>query len=40
MQSYVRNGVECGDPVKAIEDSYENGVTDEFMLPTVCDKTV
>ena len=32
------NGVECGDPVKAIEDSYENGVTDEFMLPTVCDK--
>lgn len=32
------NGVECGDLVKAIEDSYENGITDEFMLPTVCDK--
>ncbi len=25
------------DPVKAIELSYENGVTDEFMLPTVTD---
>ena len=24
----------CG--VKAIEDSYKNGVTDEFVLPTVC----
>ena len=24
----------CG--VKAIKDSYENGVTDEFVLPTVC----
>ncbi len=26
------------DPVGAIEDSYANGVTDEFMLPTVLDK--
>ncbi len=26
------------DPVKAIERSYENGVTDEFMLPTVTDQ--
>ena len=26
------------DPVKAIEDSYANDVTDEFMLPTVLDK--
>ena len=25
------------DPVKAIELSYENGITDEFMLPTVTD---
>ncbi|MDO4547814.1 MAG: 2,3-bisphosphoglycerate-independent phosphoglycerate mutase [Clostridia bacterium] len=28
-------GVEADDPVKAIEDSYKNGLTDEFMLPTV-----
>ena len=26
------------DPVQAIEDSYANDVTDEFMLPTVLDK--
>ena len=26
------------DPVKAIEDSYANDVTDEFMLPTVLEK--
>ncbi|MBQ8724762.1 MAG: 2,3-bisphosphoglycerate-independent phosphoglycerate mutase, partial [Oscillospiraceae bacterium] len=30
-------GVEGCCPVKAIEDSYANGVTDEFMLPTVVD---
>ena len=28
-------GVKGGCPVAAIEDSYKNGVTDEFMLPTV-----
>ncbi len=31
-------GVQCTDPVKAVEDSYNNSVTDEFVLPTVCDK--
>ncbi|MCQ2434641.1 MAG: 2,3-bisphosphoglycerate-independent phosphoglycerate mutase [Oscillospiraceae bacterium] len=31
-------GVEGSDPVQAIKDSYTNGVTDEFMLPTVTDK--
>lgn len=31
-------GVQAEDPVQAIRDSYENGVTDEFMLPTVVDK--
>ena len=31
-------GVEATCPVQAIKDSYANGVTDEFMLPTVCDK--
>ncbi len=30
-------GVRANDPVQAIRDSYENGVTDEFMLPTVID---
>ncbi len=31
-------GVKGGDdPVKAIEDSYSNDLTDEFMLPTVLD---
>lgn len=29
-------GVQCTDPVKAVEDSYANGVTDEFVLPAVC----
>ena len=29
------DGVYATDPVKAIEDSYANGVTDEFILPTV-----
>ena len=28
-------GVAASDPVQAIKDSYANGVTDEFMLPTV-----
>lgn len=31
-------GVQESDPVQAIKNSYENGVTDEFMLPTVIDK--
>ena len=31
-------GVEATCPVQAIKDSYANGVTDEFVLPTVCDK--
>jgi len=30
-------GVKEADPVKAVESSYENGVTDEFMLPAVID---
>ncbi len=31
-------GVACADPAKAVEDSYANGVTDEFILPTnVCE---
>ena len=28
------NGAECNDPVKAVKDSYKDGVTDEFILPT------
>ncbi|MBQ2643209.1 MAG: 2,3-bisphosphoglycerate-independent phosphoglycerate mutase [Eubacterium sp.] len=31
-------GVKKIDPVQAIKDSYANGVTDEFMLPTVIEK--
>ena len=31
-------GVQANDPVKAVEDSYANDVTDEFVLPTVCAK--
>ena len=31
-------GVKAECPVQAIKDSYENGVTDEFMLPTVTDE--
>ena len=31
-------GVQCSDPVEAIEESYKNDVTDEFVLPTVCAK--
>ena len=30
-------GVKAERPVCAIEESYKNGVTDEFVLPTVCD---
>lgn len=29
-------GVKCSDPVKAMEDSYKDGVTDEFVVPVVC----
>ncbi len=28
-------GVKAVDPVQAMQDSYDNGVTDEFVLPTV-----
>ncbi len=31
-------GVQADDPVKAVEDSYRNGVTDEFVVPAVCAK--
>ena len=31
-------GIEETDPVTAIEHSYANGVTDEFIVPTVVDK--
>ncbi len=31
-------GVQDADPVHAIAQSYENGVTDEFVEPVVCDK--
>ncbi len=31
-------GVQETEPVQAIKNSYANGVTDEFMLPTVVDK--
>ncbi len=32
-------GVHAEDPVKALEESYEKGVTDEFVLPTnICEK--
>ncbi|MBE6739341.1 MAG: 2,3-bisphosphoglycerate-independent phosphoglycerate mutase [Ruminococcaceae bacterium] len=31
-------GVEALDAAKAVEDSYANGVTDEFVLPTVINK--
>ncbi len=32
------DGVQNPDPVAAIEESYKNGVTDEFVEPIVCDK--
>ncbi|HEX3017070.1 MAG TPA: 2,3-bisphosphoglycerate-independent phosphoglycerate mutase [Caproicibacter sp.] len=31
-------GVQCSDPVQAVEDSYKNEVTDEFVVPAVCAK--
>ena len=31
-------GVQASDPVQAVKDSYENGVTDEFVVPAVCAK--
>ena len=31
-------GAEASDPVQAVEDSYKNGVTDEFVVPTVVEK--
>ena len=31
-------GIQNPDPVKAMEDSYANDVTDEFIVPTVVDK--
>ena len=31
-------GIHCEDPVQAIENSYKENVTDEFVVPTVCDK--
>lgn len=31
-------GVEESDPVQAIKNSYENNITDEFVVPTVTDK--
>lgn len=30
----IGNGERCDDPVAAVKASYENGVTDEFVLPT------
>ena len=30
-------GVMCSDPVKAMENSYDENITDEFVLPTVVD---
>jgi 2,3-bisphosphoglycerate-independent phosphoglycerate mutase len=30
-------GAQCGSPVQAVKDSYAAGVTDEFMLPAVCE---
>jgi len=32
-------GIQNPDPVDAIEKSYQEGVTDEFVLPVVCDPT-
>ncbi len=31
-------GKTCPDPVQAVADSYAEGVTDEFVVPVVCDK--
>ncbi|MGI6240276.1 MAG: 2,3-bisphosphoglycerate-independent phosphoglycerate mutase, partial [Christensenellales bacterium] len=32
-------GAKASDPVRAIRDSYQNEITDEFMLPTICDES-
>ncbi|MBW7571543.1 2,3-bisphosphoglycerate-independent phosphoglycerate mutase [Caproiciproducens faecalis] len=32
-------GIQCEDPVQAVEDSYQKEVTDEFVVPTVCVKS-
>ncbi len=32
-------GIQNEDPVAAVKESYENGVTDEFVEPVVCDKS-
>ncbi len=34
----IGTGAFCPDPVKAVADSYAEGVTDEFVVPVVCDK--
>jgi len=31
-------GIQCDDPVQAVEDSYQKKITDEFVVPTVCVK--
>ena len=31
-------GNQCDDPVKAVQESYDQDVTDEFVVPTVCSK--
>lgn len=31
-------GKYCDDPIKAVKESYEQGVTDEFILPTIIDR--
>lgn len=31
-------GIENNDPVKTLENSYADDITDEFIVPTVCDK--
>ncbi len=31
-------GLHDADPVHTVEESYKNGVTDEFVIPTVCDE--
>lgn len=30
----VGNGINCKDAAEAVEESYKNGITDEFVLPT------
>ena len=32
-------GVQAGDPVQAVADSYAQGVTDEFVVPAVCSRS-